>query len=202
MPTLAVGVENPARPRTMGSLVSTLVDLPGNGGHNNVTDELGAVTGIALTHTDATSGAWWYLLSGGSWTQVGTVLDTQALLLPDTARLYFQPNANFNGTVANAISFRAWDQTDGIAGNKVDASINGGTTAYSTATETSDFTVTGVNDAPVANNDLLNGSAAGTPPAGWSEYNGHYYKYFGPVLVVRRWIMSAAAQGPAPTWRR
>src|SRR5262249_50052224 len=43
----------------------------------------------------------------------------------------------------------AWDQTSGTTGTKVDVSTNGGTTAYSTATATSNITVTSVNDAPV-----------------------------------------------------
>src|SRR5436305_2011249 len=47
------------------------------------------------------------------------------------------------------MTFRAWDQTSGATGTKVDASTNGGTTAYSTATATSKITVSRVNDAPV-----------------------------------------------------
>ena len=55
---------------------------------------------------------------------------------------------------AASVSFRAWDQNGGQrpAGTKVDASTNGGTTAFSTATETASITVTAVNDAPTISN--------------------------------------------------
>jgi hypothetical protein len=63
-------------------------------------------------------------------------------------RLYFQPAANFNGTIASAITFRAWDQTSGTNGGTADTSPNGGSTAFSTATDTASLTITLVNDAP------------------------------------------------------
>ena len=49
------------------------------------------------------------------------------------------------------ITFRAWDQTDGNANGTagIDTTTNGGTTAYSTATDTASLTVNPVNDAPV-----------------------------------------------------
>ncbi|MFC0243784.1 T1SS-143 repeat domain-containing protein [Rhodopseudomonas telluris] len=135
----------------VGTRVADLVDLPGNGGHNNVTDaNTGAVTGIALTATNTANGIWWFSLdNGASWTQVGSVSNTQALLLAESARLYFQPNADWNGTVSQAISYRAWDQTSGLEGAKVDTSVNGGTSAFSTQQVDSDLTVTAVNDAPL-----------------------------------------------------
>ena len=47
--------------------------------------------------------------------RTGAVANNNARLLAADAntRLYFQPNANYNGTLANAITFRAWDQTSG-----------------------------------------------------------------------------------------
>jgi VCBS repeat-containing protein len=121
----------------VGTKVSSLVDLPGNGGRDNVTDsDAGAVTGIALSGTDTSHGTWWYSLNGSDWFMVGAVDDTHALLLAADAntRLYFQPAAGFNGSVSNAITFHAWDTTSGSAGTKIDASVNGGATAISTAT--------------------------------------------------------------------
>src|SRR5439155_1052026 len=73
--------------------------------------------------------------------------NTSALLLRSSDSLRFVPDAQ-NATTAS-VTFRAWDQTSGTAGTKVDASANGGTTAFSTATATSSITVTAVNDAPV-----------------------------------------------------
>uniref|UniRef100_UPI0025E53A8B DUF4347 domain-containing protein n=1 Tax=uncultured Alsobacter sp. TaxID=1748258 RepID=UPI0025E53A8B len=151
-PVLASVNEDAGAPAgAVGTLVSALVSQSGAGA--NVTDaDAGASTGLALTGTAATSGTWWYSTNGGSsWTAVGAVSDTSALLLAadGNTRLYFQPSPNFNGSVANAITFRAWDQTSGTAGSKVDTTTNGGTTAFSTATDTADISVNAVNDAPV-----------------------------------------------------
>src|SRR5207245_1109844 len=55
-----------------------------------------------------------------------------------------------NGTAAASITYVAWDQSDsGVAGTKADSSAGGGTSAFSTASDTASITVTSVNDAPV-----------------------------------------------------
>jgi len=72
-----------------------------------------------------------------------------------TTRLYFRPNTNFNGDIDHAITFRAWDGTSGGAGSIVSTMVNGGSTAFSTATDTASLTVDAVNDNPVATNDVL-----------------------------------------------
>src|SRR5262249_30238464 len=113
--------------------------------------DTGALTGIALTATDTSSGSWFYSTNGGTtWTAVGAVSNTSALLLAADAntRLYFQPAANFNGTISSAITFPACDQTSGTAGPMADTSSNGGTTAFSAATDTAGITINPVNDAP------------------------------------------------------
>ena len=154
-PVLTVENEDAGVPvGAVGTLVSSLVNLnPPAGGLDNVTDaDSGALTGIALTATNTTNGTWFYSTNNGSsWTAVGAVTDGAALLLAADAntRLYFQPNANFNGTINSAITFRAWDQSSGTAGTKVDTAPNGGTTAFSTATDTADIIINAVNDAPV-----------------------------------------------------
>ena len=69
----------------------------------------------------------------------------------------FVPNADFYGS-AN-FTFRAWDQSDGLTNGAtgVDVSVNGGSTAYSTAFETASIAVNPVNDPPVvAAGGLLN----------------------------------------------
>ena len=107
---------------------------------DNVTDvDSGALLGIAITAVDTTNGTWFYSTNNGtSWNALGAVANNNARLLAADAntRLYFQPNANYNGTLANAITFRAWDQTSGSNGTLADTSTNGGTTAFSTATDT------------------------------------------------------------------
>ena len=69
---------------------------------------------------------------------MGAVSDNHALLLAGHGQIRFVPD----GRNADAASFtyRAWDQTSGTAGAKVDASANGGATAFSTATDTASIT--------------------------------------------------------------
>ncbi|EMI15641.1 Laminin G, subdomain protein 2 domain protein [Rhodopirellula maiorica SM1] len=106
----------------VGTLISSLVDFASPTGQvDNVTDsDLGAALGIAITAADTTYGSWYYSTDGGSsWNSLGAVSDSNARLLAADAdtRLYFQPNANYNGSVANAITFRAWDQSTGTNGD-------------------------------------------------------------------------------------
>ena len=150
----------------VGTVITSLVDfVTGGSSLNNVTDiDASAVLGVALTGTNNANGIWYYSTnSGGAWTAVGTVSNSQALLLSadGTDRLYFKPEPNFNGTVSNAITFRAWDQSNGagLAGTKVDTTTNGGITPYSTVTDTTNVTVNLVNDAPYI---LAPGTVTGT----------------------------------------
>ena len=142
---IAVSEDAPAPSGAVGSLVAAFT-----GGITDA-DSATAPTGIAVVGSDETNGTWYYSTNGGtSWTAVGTVSAAQSLLLADNAftRLYFQPNANFNGTVASGLTIRAWDQTSGINGTKVSTATTGGTSAFSGATDTIAATVTAVNDAP------------------------------------------------------
>ncbi|NJR40937.1 MAG: hypothetical protein HC781_21480, partial [Leptolyngbyaceae cyanobacterium CSU_1_4] len=81
---------------------------------------------------------------------MGAVSPTSARLLAANAntRVYFQPNANYNGTLPTALTFRAWDTTTGTNGGTADPSINGSNTAFSTATDTAAIAVSPINDAP------------------------------------------------------
>ena len=129
----------------VGSLLSAFT-----GGISDV--DSGAVNGIALVASNETNGSWYYTTNGGTnWTTVGTVNATSSLLLANNAstRLYFSPAANYNGSSTSALTLRAWDQTSGTAGAKVDTSTSGGTTAFSSATDVVDVSVTAVNDPPV-----------------------------------------------------
>ena len=129
-----------------GTLVSDLIA-------GQISDpDSGALTGIAVVAIDNTNGTWQYTVNGGGvWTDFGTPSTSAARLLAADANTYvrFVPNAYWNGTVTNGITFHAWDQTSGTTGTKVDATTTGGSTAFSTATDTASITVTAVNDAPV-----------------------------------------------------
>ena len=78
---------------------------------------------------------------------MGVVSSTLALLLPDSAWLRFVPAANYVGP-AGQLSFRAWDQTSGAAGQRVDTTQTGGNTPFSVDAGVIVATVTPVNDAP------------------------------------------------------
>lgn len=136
---------------------NTVASIISSAGGDRITDaDGGAREGIAITAIDNTNGTWQYSAdSGTNWTNIGAVADNNALLLRDTDLVRFQPASNYNGTVAGGITFRAWDRTSGSAGVYVDASTNGGTTAFSTATETASLVVGSVNDNPNVNSLLV-----------------------------------------------
>ena len=127
-----------------GALVSTLI---ASAGGDRITDADGDPEGIAITATADGNGSWEYSLDGGgSWYTIGTVTNASALLLRSGDRVRFVPNA-IDGTTGS-ITFRAWDHKVGSAGTKVSTAINGGSSAFSVATESASITVTAVNDVP------------------------------------------------------
>ena len=138
MPT--VGPYTPSA-NNAGSLVSDLV-----GGISDA--DPGAEQGIAVVGTDTTYGtAQFSLDDGADWTTINAANDSNALLLPAApgARVRFLPSLAAPSVVSDAITFRAWDQTtglDGVEGEYVDASVNGGSSAFSAATDQVGITVT------------------------------------------------------------
>ena len=143
---LATIAEDPAS--NPGTLVSALIS-------GRISDaDAGAVGGIAVTGVNDTNGAWQYSLDGSTWLAFaggGTVpADATARLLAadGLTAVRFVPNADWNGSVAAGLAFRAWDRTSGTAGTLADARVNGAATAFSSATAASSITVTAVNDAP------------------------------------------------------
>lgn len=168
-PSLNAMLEDAGTPvGAVGTLVSSLVDLSSAaGGLDNVLDpDSGALTGIAVTAANTANGSWWYSTNNGTtWNALGAVSDASArLLAADTAtRLAFQPVADWNSTLADAITFRAWDQASGSNGALADTSVNGGSTAFSTTTDTAGLTVTPVNDAPYMPGVALGSTSEDTP---------------------------------------
>ena len=131
-PALAATAEDAGAPvGAVGTLVRALVDFASPAGQvDNVTDvDAGAGLGIAVTAADTSNGSWYYSIdNGATWNALGAVSDANARLLAAdvSTRLYFQPAANYFGSLAGAITFRAWDQNSGG---------NGGT-AMATGTHT------------------------------------------------------------------
>ncbi len=116
--------------------------------------DAGALRGIAVTNlTNVENGTWQYSLdTGATWITMGAISPTSALLLAQNgqvARIRFLPNANFTGSVS--MSYKAWDQTSGTVGGFVDASVSGGTTAFSSRSKVATLMIQAVNDAPVLN---------------------------------------------------
>ncbi|MCK5913785.1 MAG: DUF4347 domain-containing protein, partial [Desulfuromusa sp.] len=90
-----------------GTLVSDLIS-----GHI-----AGSSSGIAVIDVDDTNGTWQY--NNGSWQDFSAVSDSNPQLLAASASVRFVPNPDWNGTVTNGITFRAWDH---INLNNVDGS--------------------------------------------------------------------------------
>ena len=111
------------------------------------TDNGAVIGGIALVGATGT-GTWAYSLDGANFTDVGTVAESSALLLPNDAVLRYTPDYTVGETAT--ITYRAWDTTGGAVGIKTDLSEPGdvgGSTAYSTDTDTAALIVTAVNHA-------------------------------------------------------
>ena len=147
-----------------GTLISTLLSLAGSGsGPQNVTDpDLTGTTGLALLSADNSNGNWYFSIDGGNnWTLINsaTLSNSNALLLAadSQTRIAFAPNANFNTATGSrpSLDFRAWDRSSGNIGDFADTGINGGNSAFSTATDTARITVNAINDPPVITTNLL-----------------------------------------------
>ena len=104
-----------------GTLVSDLIS-------GQISDaDAGSVDGIAVIGVDDTNGSWEYTTDGGgNWFAFGAIDGSNARLLAADANTYvrFVPDANWNGTVTNGITFHAWDQSSGTAGGTADLTSN------------------------------------------------------------------------------
>lgn len=153
-PALNSVIQNAGAPTgAVGTLVSALVDFATPTGQvDNITDvDSGASLGIAIVATDTVNLNCYYSLNGGaSWTAVGAVSGAAARLLAADAdnRVYCYNGASYTGTLSSALTIRAWDVTTGSDGGTADTTTNGGTTAFSTATDTVSLTVVSGGAAP------------------------------------------------------
>ena len=146
-PSLGNVIEGTANPA--GAKVA---DIVVNG---SITDADGAaVKAIAVTGINTSLGTMQYSLDDGSnWltidaAAINSQTDELALLLGPTAKLRLIPFGNLNGSINDAITFRAWDQRSSRQGEYTVITRTGGSTAFSEASDTADLTVTAVNSAP------------------------------------------------------
>jgi Bacterial Ig-like domain len=116
-----------------GDLVSSLVSGAA------ITDaDSGAAKGIAITGVHSGGTLYYSLNGGGTWTQAFALSDTNALLLAadSDTRVFYKANGT-SGTISDAITFRAWDQTQNTAEGMYASTVsNGGKAEFSTATDT------------------------------------------------------------------
>ena len=105
--------------------------------------------GLAIIGLESADGVWKVSTDGGETSNpVGVVSEESALLVSGEDVLSFHPAMNASSITAT-VTLRGWDLTEGQRGTRLDTTDNGGTTAFSTATDTASITVTSVNDAPV-----------------------------------------------------
>ncbi len=106
--------EDPGTPSgAVGNLVSSIISSS-----SNFSDPDGDSAGVAITGVSANGTLWYSTNNGSTWTQLtGTVSDSSALFLhaDSNTRIYFQPSAEFSGSISSAITFRGWDRTGGVA---------------------------------------------------------------------------------------
>ena len=141
--------QNQNNNNSSGTLVSTII---ANLGGSKITDpNASALQGIAITALDTTNGTWQYSTNGTTWNACPTVSANSALLLAsDTnTKIRFVPNTDYNGTIANAITFAAWDRITGTNGGTADYTTDRATnttsSVFSSATEAAKITI---NSAP------------------------------------------------------
>ncbi|MGL4552644.1 MAG: cadherin-like domain-containing protein, partial [Gemmataceae bacterium] len=131
------GATDPAGDAVGQFMVSAVTDPDG-----------GASIGMAITAavSSAKTGRWQYRTMSwlGPWVDVGTIPARRALLLGALAGIRFLPAAGFRGTVQ--LSYRAWDESTGVAGSKPLLAATG--TSLSLAAETASLSVNAVNDRP------------------------------------------------------
>ena len=135
----------------VGVLVSSLM---GGLSDPDLTTQL-LVKGIAVVGVNRALGELYFSAdNGGSWHSYGngfSLSDQNALLLRGdaTTRVYFRPHVGVEGAIADAFTFRGWDALDvgsrpTLSGSQVNTyaiTATGGTSAYSTATDTVALTV-------------------------------------------------------------
>ncbi|HEY5315540.1 MAG TPA: hypothetical protein VIK18_23620, partial [Pirellulales bacterium] len=158
-PTLSGLASLPAVPKNATNPAGTSVSALIAGGLTITDADGGAVQGIAVDGANNTNGSWQFSINGGgTWTAFGSPTDTSAVLLAANANtlVRFVPSAGYSGTVSGGLTFRAWDQTSGANGGTADASNNGASTPFSSATGSASILV---DAAPTVIGVLVSGSA-------------------------------------------
>ena len=119
-------------------------------------DDTGANRGIAVFARSLGSngtGTWEYSTDTCvTWTDIGSVSTSSALLLRTTDCLRFVPDGENGESTNPSVDFYVWDGNPSLFGTTADASIRGGedsTASFSENSARSEIVVSDVNDAPV-----------------------------------------------------
>ena len=148
-------VLDPAYTHLLSSITTNNTTNSGNSvteivADGSITDPDGpAFKSIAVIGVDDLNGVWQYSLNSIAWSAIAPVSNNSALLLDANHRIRFIPNSDWTGV--STFTFRAWDKTSGVSGNKVDVSVNGNPTAFSIASDIASITVAFANNAPILN---------------------------------------------------
>jgi hypothetical protein len=154
-PSLAAVVEDAPVSAIGSTPVSALIGTLGIANYSDADLDL---PGLAITGVSS-KGTLHYSTDGGStWQELSTPPnESSALLLGATARVFFKPNAHFNGSIADAITFKAWDGTFGASGN---TGVDTSSPAFSLLSDTASIAISAANDAP----GLTDSSAVAATP--------------------------------------
>ncbi len=112
-PTLgSVDQDTGAPVGAVGVLVSSLIEAGGQ--LDNFEDADGDPLGIAVVAVNLEGGSLWYSRDNGTtnWAPFPNVAEADPLFLAAdaTTRVYYQPAAGWSGSIADVLTFRAWDQ--------------------------------------------------------------------------------------------
>lgn len=131
LPAVESGVQDPAGVQVQQLIRSTVTDADND-----------LRRGIAVIgSTGYGSGTWQYRFDQQPWRNMGAVSESAARLLPSRAYVRFVPNAGFTGHVQ--LTYRAWDQTQGVPGYVFNTTgQRGGSGSISLAAETATLQVT------------------------------------------------------------
>ncbi|QOF95693.1 DUF4347 domain-containing protein [Novacetimonas hansenii] len=153
----------------VSSLVTSVIDPDANGVHDGA---VGVAMGIAVVGADTSKGNWYYSTDAGrTWTlfasaSTAAISSGNALFLaggPDTRIAFVPTTTDYNGTIGDALQFKAWDGFDPHANGSTGAlpatlgaaaALNSPGTSYSAQTDTLIVNVAAVNDAPVATGNV------------------------------------------------
>ncbi len=114
--------------------VVTVADLFADVSVTYLDQDAADASGVAAVGS-AGAGLWEFSADGVSWAALGSVGNASALLLPGSYSLRYTPDyPGPDGGETASLTLRGWDQTAGAAETVVDASTQGGSSAFSTGT--------------------------------------------------------------------